>query len=1180
MKFRSSLATGLVLLSFLPGLVRHAMANADYPDFNGDGIVNLTDLSNLAQYWLQQEPSVDIAPSPLGDQIINLKDLAVLAEHWLEEYGEDSVVLLIKNAPDDRLAAARVDLTPALQYAGIGWVSLEDIRAFDPNGQEVPFQLLPDGDFDPATRVAGTVLFKLPKAGDSQLRLEFGRLATNRENSGTVTVRTQSLEITHKAWRTGGLPCEIRFLDSNTVLDNLEWWDAACHQEWGCYQISYDSWGEVEEVANGPLCTVVRVSAHYTLADGSQAPSRPEATYYWCYFHDRPLVLVTVCQRQDWPAAWGIMRFLELHPGYRFWLWAGGEPFQEGQLTGSGTPYTFGNWAAVSDGRVILGMLDSGVMRIYDGRGTSIDTYLLAHKNSAMAETERTLSGWLVIGRSDAPWDFVQAVDRDKPLVIEAVATPASVHSRIQELESDLLHLSPILRRWRLAKAYQLEALGQFDEALRIVEGGLPDGWYFIEAGELRGILEQTGDNFRLLSLLDLATGTEFLEPTSVPLFRINLQNLDNKDSAELRADPGCWSVVRCKVTDEQSWLIEYESPVDLRLTGATVAIPIDVDDASNRIRLGIRVQGVPMPWAVVEVKFPQFTLADHGPQTCVLFPQGSGRVLNEPFGYRGRYPSGSASMPYFAVYDSQGKAGLYVGTHDPWASWRDILIVKNTEPGDIGLNFTYPAPNSDQPGNDFQFPGEAVWQVFRGDWYDATLIYRDWVQANAKWYPKLSENGREDTPLWMRELPVWIRSYNHGSMEQDVSWANEFKQYVGLPTGLRWYGWSDSHYHPIWPDFLEAVSNLQTAIPPFYIMPYMDGIYWLAAIDGVEDAYFADVLRPGVIKKEDGLPHLIVDDEDKTTKGVMCPASSIWSETLQEIVLRMTREYGMKAVYIDGIANLPPQLCFDHSHGHPTGGGDWWVRGHWKTLEDIRRTMPPDCILTTESNAEAYVHVFDGFLVQWEWNGNVPAFPAIYGGAIQMFGRIYNFADRPTKVLAHRMQAGQAFVFGEQTGGALRLPAILQEPESLDFLTQIARLRWGLRRFFYAGQMARPPKLYGSIPTVTADWGNGADATNWVTMDAVLTGAWRIPRENRLVLLFVNVSDHVLRATLDFDAAAYGLPSQGLKATAIVADVASQAAQGRFGPPSPGKTLPIASAFQRQLYFPPRFAWAWVIEP
>jgi L-ascorbate metabolism protein UlaG (beta-lactamase superfamily)/N-acetylneuraminic acid mutarotase len=54
------------------------------PDFNGDGIVNLIDFSRLAQYWLQDESSVDIAPAPQGDQIIDYRDLAVLTEHWLE----------------------------------------------------------------------------------------------------------------------------------------------------------------------------------------------------------------------------------------------------------------------------------------------------------------------------------------------------------------------------------------------------------------------------------------------------------------------------------------------------------------------------------------------------------------------------------------------------------------------------------------------------------------------------------------------------------------------------------------------------------------------------------------------------------------------------------------------------------------------------------------------------------------------------------------------------------------------------------------------------------------------------------------------------------------------------------------------------------------------------------------
>ena len=109
----------------------------------------------------------------------------------------DEVLLLVMNAPAKRLAAARINLSPALQYMDIEPISLEVIRAFTPNGQEVPFQLLPDGDFDPVTNVAGTALFNLPNAGDAQLRLEFTELEDNHENFGAVTVRTQHYEVTH-----------------------------------------------------------------------------------------------------------------------------------------------------------------------------------------------------------------------------------------------------------------------------------------------------------------------------------------------------------------------------------------------------------------------------------------------------------------------------------------------------------------------------------------------------------------------------------------------------------------------------------------------------------------------------------------------------------------------------------------------------------------------------------------------------------------------------------------------------------------------------------------------------------------------------------------------------------------------------------------------------------------------
>ena len=51
------------------------------------------------------------------------------------------------------------------------------------------------------------------------------------------------------------------------------------------------------------------------------------------------------------------------------------------------------------------------------------------------------------------------------------------------------------------------------------------------------------------------------------------------------------------------------------------------------------------------------------------------------------------------------------------------------------------------------------MWQLLHGDWFDAAVIYRDWVRRCARWYPRLGPEGRGDTPLWMRELSAWAQT-------------------------------------------------------------------------------------------------------------------------------------------------------------------------------------------------------------------------------------------------------------------------------------------------------------------------------------------------------------------------------------------------------------------------------------
>ncbi|NQT38564.1 MAG: hypothetical protein HQ581_13795, partial [Planctomycetes bacterium] len=179
----------------------------------------------------------------------------------------------------------------------------------------------------------------------------------------------------------------------------------------------------------------------------------------------------------------------------------------------------------------------------------------------------------------------------------------------------------------------------------------------------------------------------------------------------------------------------------------------------------------------------------------------------------------------------------------------------------------------------------------------------------------------------------------------------------------------------------------------------------------------------------------------------------------------------------------------------------------------------------------------------------------------IQMFGRAYR--GGATKNLAMRMKAAQQLVYGEQIGWID--PGVVREKENFAFLRRIVHLRWRLRRYFYAGQMARPPKLHGHIPTVTADW-------RWsgvwpVTTQAAYSGAWQIPGQHKTVLLMVNVGDQPIATRLKFDTAEYGLPGETVRVVTIDS-------QGE------GETFTARRNFQRDLTLPPRSAVAWKLTP
>jgi hypothetical protein len=693
-----------------------------------------------------------------------------------------------------------------------------------------------------------------------------------------------------------------------------------------------------------------------------------------------------------------------------------------------------------------------------------------------------------------------------------------------------------------------------------------------VQAGAMKLVLEKTQQGISMLSLFDNATGQELLAPNIPPLFCLELRYTKTKEQVALASDSGWRRIDVSNVDASGQRVLSFQELADDRLKEISVEVKLLTDSDENALIWDLQVTNNSELWSLWRVIFPQVSLKYLGEGSSVFLPHTAGIERSDLWDIAeqkgGTYPSGWTCMQYTAAYDAAGKTGLYVGMHDPFGSTKDIFARGLPDQHAVAFRFEHPVPDMGKAGVDFELPGQAKWQLLRGDWFDAAIIYRKWVSRQAQWWPALWPDGRSDTPQWMRELPVWVMT--GGAASECVPRVKGFAEALKVPVGLHWYNWHQipfdndyPHYFPPKDGFAGGVAELRQA--GVYAMPYINGRLWDTRDKQAEDWQFTQVALPAATKDEDGNPYTESYGSKETDGGsvklaAMCPSTQLWQGWVKDIVLRLFNEYGVNGVYIDQIAAAQPRLCFDAAHAHPLGGGHWWTEGYWKMLDAIRAAKPAECMLTTECNAEPYIKWFDGYLTwHWQEQNMVPAFPAIYGGAIQMFGRAYR--GGPSQDLANRMKAGQQLVFGEQIGWFG--PEVIERPDCGQFLKDCIELRWRLKRYFYAGQMARPLKLNGEIPKVTADWQWQQD---WpITTDAIMAGTWRIQNENKIVLLFVNVSDNALSTNFKFDPDEYGLRGKTFQA----AKLTPEGTKGK---------LTIEAVGQIEVEFAPRSVFAWEI--
>lgn len=542
--------------------------------------------------------------------------------------------------------------------------------------------------------------------------------------------------------------------------------------------------------------------------------------------------------------------------------------------------------------------------------------------------------------------------------------------------------------------------------------------------------------------------------------------------------------------------------------------------------------------YSVTEATYPFPAVA--GAPLNLFVPDRCGRAIMNAgevgFTSYYSYPGHVASMQYFAYWGE--KSGLYLGVHDPDACMKNFNAT--VEKGEGRIRAAFPGVNIGAPGNSFALGGETRWQVFDGDWFDATAIYKDFVVNHAKWLP---EKGRPDTASQFKEIAYWICDYIPNSEKQRdarpmtlatvsekfgkdywIDAAIELKKQLDAPVGYQVYNWHEIPFNINYPHFLPARKEFLEGLPKLkdagiYVFPYINAVSWeMDDADEGFDENFANVGSRGAAIKPDGTPYFfpypqIKATGEQTRLAPMCPGFARWREIVEEVARGLEKTTAIDGIYFDQIAAVAPLPCRSRDHGHLPGGGSYWSDGYCQTMAKINADKPKNAFYYSESNAEAYASAFDGFLT-WIWNrgDQVPAFPAIYSGYVQMLGRYTDGATRDDDVY-FRFHLAESLTYGQQLGWLNA--CVVYNDARMAFLKKVVAARREWTRLFNEGTLTRPPVVETALEPTTS---------SGITMRPIIAGAWKDADDSKVVLFVVNISDQEADATLRLFPEEYGV--------------------------------------------------------
>ena len=460
----------------------------------------------------------------------------------------------------------------------------------------------------------------------------------------------------------------------------------------------------------------------------------------------------------------------------------------------------------------------------------------------------------------------------------------------------------------------------------------------------------------------------------------------------------------------------------------------------------------------------------------------------------------------------------LYLGAHDA-AQWPKQMVFnpgKATDaPRRAALHFLAHPAGMTEPGNSYAQDYDIVLGELAGDWFDSAKVYAGFAR-NQAWASTPPTNAFHG-PREEREVLVWEQgSINDFPSDRVVTvngkpaagWVAEIKELrrrLGVRVAVHMYQWHQTPFDTNYPDyfpikrgFKELVADLKAG--GVVVMPYINGRLYdqAAASYGPEAELNAEKTSARRVNPKTRYAWPETYGNGQMLTG-MCMHSAYWHKTVVALSSRIVKELGCGGVYLDQLGCFGGRTCLDPRHGHPLGGGDYWMEGMRSMIATIRDEIGPDPLLTTECNWEACVADFDGLLdTMWNHETNLPIFPAVYWGRGAIFGGelFANTIEKGGETFVQR--AGLRFVWGGQFGWGHFEPLLKKENKALwNYFAALCRLRAEYGRFFCRGEFLRPPEVTLADGTLSGNPLKGP----------VLSSMWGDPDGPNAAVFLVNVT-------------------------------------------------------------------------